>query len=236
MARGSWAAGMAAACLALSGAGAACAATYPAMAPLKDYLIADRAAEIALARSAAPKAVSDGAEVMVLGPKGYVSTGPGKNGFVCIVERAWFSGLEDPGFWNPRLRGPDCYNPQSARSVLPTLLTRTRWVLAGATQAQIRARTRAAMAAGQIPKPAVGAMNYMLSKQGNLGDKAGGPWRPHVMFYMPPMPTADWGANLAGTPVQATKAGIDPYTMFYIPVGQWSDGTPDARALGHHVM
>jgi hypothetical protein len=35
------------------------------MAPVDAYLIADRDSEIALARSAAPASISDGAEVMV---------------------------------------------------------------------------------------------------------------------------------------------------------------------------
>ena len=42
-------------------------AAYPAMAPVDEYLIADQNSEIALARSAAPASISDGAEVMVLG-------------------------------------------------------------------------------------------------------------------------------------------------------------------------
>ena len=43
---------------------------YPHMAPIEQYLM-DRTAEIALARSAAPSSISDGAEVMVLGREGY---------------------------------------------------------------------------------------------------------------------------------------------------------------------
>ena len=46
-------------------------AAYPAMAPHDQYLIADEQSEIALARSAAPSSISDGAEVMVLGREGY---------------------------------------------------------------------------------------------------------------------------------------------------------------------
>jgi hypothetical protein len=44
---------------------------YPAMATLSQYLMPDEKAEIALARSAAPASISDGAEVMVLGRAGY---------------------------------------------------------------------------------------------------------------------------------------------------------------------
>src|SRR5579872_688228 len=44
---------------------------YASMAPLVQYLMADRNAEIALARSAAPAAISSEAEVLVLGRNGY---------------------------------------------------------------------------------------------------------------------------------------------------------------------
>ena len=65
------------------------AQSYPAMAPLDQYLMSDASSEIALARSAAPASISDGAEVMVLGPKGYTTAVKGTNGFLCIVERSW---------------------------------------------------------------------------------------------------------------------------------------------------
>src|SRR5580704_5743068 len=94
------AAGLASACLGLAAVGAAQAAAYPAMAPVAAYLMADRDAEITLARSAAPPSVSGEAEVLVLGPSGYVTAAPGRNGFVCMVQRAWFSGITDDGFWN----------------------------------------------------------------------------------------------------------------------------------------
>ena len=34
----------------------------------------------------------------------------------------------------------------------------------------------------------------------------------------------------------ATEAGVDPWTIFYVPVANWSDGTPDAKAGGGHSM
>ena len=94
---------------------------YPSMAPLDQYLIVDRNAEIALARTAAPPSISRDAEVVVLGPHGYETAAQGKNGFVCIVERAWMSPFDSPEFWNPKNRSPICYNPPAARSVLPPL-------------------------------------------------------------------------------------------------------------------
>src|SRR5208282_2713715 len=83
-------------------------AAYPSMAPLDQYLIADRNAEITLARSAAPESISRDAEVLVLGRHGYETGVKGKYGFVCMVERGWmgpFNGDDAANFWNPKLRG-----------------------------------------------------------------------------------------------------------------------------------
>src|ERR1700677_1382303 len=63
--------------------------SYPSMAPIEQYLMTDRNAEIALARSAAPEAISRDAKILVLGRHGYETAVEGKNGFVCAVERAW---------------------------------------------------------------------------------------------------------------------------------------------------
>src|ERR1700674_4169932 len=75
---------------------------YPSMAPLDQHLMTDRNAEIALARSAAPAAISSDAEVLVLGRHGYEIADRGKNGFVCVVQRSWAAGFDDPDFWNPK--------------------------------------------------------------------------------------------------------------------------------------
>jgi len=64
---------------------------YPSIAALTQYLMPDRNAEIAMARSAAPDSISHDAEVLVLGPHGYETAIEGKNRFVCVVERGWMS-------------------------------------------------------------------------------------------------------------------------------------------------
>src|SRR6202035_2187419 len=94
---------------------------YPSMAPLDQYLM-ERSAEIALARSAAPEAISRDADVLVLGRHGYETAVKGKSGFVCVVERGWMSPFDGDfavNFWNPKIRGPVCFNPPAARSILP---------------------------------------------------------------------------------------------------------------------
>src|SRR5580700_8970099 len=105
---------------------------YPNMAPIEQYLMADRSAEIALARSAAPESVSRDAELQVLGRDGFETAVKGKNGFVCIVGRGWTS-APDSEFWNPKVRVPMCVNAAAARSYLLRLTKITELALAGHT-------------------------------------------------------------------------------------------------------
>ena len=142
---------------------------YPNMAPIEQYLMTDRDAEIALARSAAPESISRDAEVLVLGRHGFETAVKGKNGFVCIVERSWTSAA-DPDFWNPKVRTPICWNAAAARSVLVRNIKRTELILAGRTQAQTDEIIVAAVDKKELPAIELGAMCYMMSKQGNGGD------------------------------------------------------------------
>ncbi|WP_197677734.1 hypothetical protein [Opitutus sp. GAS368] len=202
-------------------------APYPNMAPIEQYLGADRSAEIALARSAAPEAISRDATVLVLGRNGYETVIEGKNGFTCLVERSWMSPFDSPEFWNPKIRGPICYNPAAVRSILPYTLNRTKLVLAGVSKAEMHQRIAAAVAKGELPVPAPGAMSYMMAKDGYLSD-AGVHWHPHLMFHIPTTDAATWGANQPGSPVVYNNGATDmpePETIFFVPVGRWSDGS-----------
>ena len=101
------------------------------MASIEQYLMPDRNAEIAMARSAAPESISSDAKILVLGWRGYETAIEGKNGFVCMVERSWTSPFNSAQFWNPKVRVPVCFNPAAARSILPLTIKRTEMVLAG---------------------------------------------------------------------------------------------------------
>lgn len=199
---------------------------YPNMAPVEQYLMADRNAEIALARSAAPDSISKDAEVLVLGPHGYETAAKGTNGFVCVVERSWTAPLDDPNFWNPKLRGPICFNAAAARTYLPRTIKKTELILAGSTKAQMKNAIVAAIDKKELPPMESGAMSYMLSKQGYVSDEAGH-WHPHLMFFVATEDPAAWGANLSGSPVIAFDDAWEHFTTFLVPVRQWSDGTPD---------
>jgi hypothetical protein len=196
---------------------------YPSMAPLQQYMM-EREAEIALAQSAAPPSISHDAEVLVLGPHGYETAVKGKNGFVCLVERSWTAGTDDPDFWNPKIRAAICFNPPAVRSYLPITVKKTELVLAGISKAQMVEGVNAAFDKKQLRVPESGAMCYMLSRQSYLSDRDGH-WHPHLMFFVPQTDALNWGADLPGSPILASVDTLDRLTVFLIPLGQWSDGT-----------
>ena len=212
--------------VALLWAPAALAAKYPAMAPLDQYLMTP-AAEIALARSAAPSSISAKATVLVLTRHGYETAVRGSNGFVCAVERAWMSQYDFPGFWHPRMRGPLCFNPAAARSILPYTIRRTELALAGRSKPQMIAAIRHDIERHALPRLEAGALTYMMSKQGYLNDDAGH-WVPHLMFYFPRAAGATWGADLPGAPPMLNpqfQTSPEALSVLMVPVTHWSDGT-----------
>ncbi|HLY56646.1 MAG TPA: hypothetical protein VKS60_13870 [Stellaceae bacterium] len=180
----------------------------------------------ALARSAAPAALSGDTTILVLTRAGYQTAAEGKNGFTCLVERGWMAPFDGPDFKNPALRAPVCCNAAAVRSHLPYVFNRPRLALAGADKDRMRAEIKDQVAAHALPLPEPGTMSYMMSKDQNLGQPAH--WRPHVMFYLPRTEAARWGANLPGSPVR-----FDPTqdrepeleTTFFVIVDYWSEGT-----------
>jgi len=213
----------------IAAAGAVAQPAHGTMQRLAPYMSQSAESEAALARTAAPVTVSSKADIFVFGPSGYRRYSKGSNGFACLVERSWAKDPGDPEFWNPRMRAPTCFNLAAARSILSSYLDRTKWVLAGASEADVRDRVQRNVKAGKIAPPRSGAMSYMMSKQQYLSDDGGHPWHPHVMFYFPTsVASGSWGANLEGSPVISDIAKFDHVITFMVPVAHWSDGSPAA--------
>jgi hypothetical protein len=210
------------------------ATPYSKMAPIDQYLMADRAAEIALARSAAPESISRDAEVMILGRHGFETAVKGKNGFVCAVGRSWTSTV-DAEFWNPKVRVPACVNAAAARSYLLRVTKETEWRLAGRTPAQMNEAIAAAIVRKELPPMEPGAMCYMMSKEGYGGDSVPH-WPSHLMFFYSGTDLASWGANLPGSPVIGVSDSVEHLTQFVVVVQRWSDGTEyrEGPAAEHH--
>jgi len=209
---------------------------YLNMAPIEQYLM-DRDAEIALARSAAPDAISRDASVIVLNRHGYETVVQGKNGWVCWVGRGWMAMFDHPEFWNPKVRAADCLNPPAARSVLPYAYKRTELLLAGHSKPEVIAAIKSAIEKKELPALAQGTVSYMMSKSSYLTD-SGGHNAPHLMFFQSAKDGAAWGANLTNSPVLAVNywyisaetypqlKSFPPLSVFLIGVDKWSDGTP----------
>jgi hypothetical protein len=66
-------------------------------------------ADVAMALSAAPARLRDGAGVYALRPAGFVKVRESTNGFTCIVNRD-----------HPRALKPTCYDAEGTATVLPT--------------------------------------------------------------------------------------------------------------------
>ena len=197
---------------------------YPRMAPVAQYRM-DRDAEIALAQTAAPASISRDAEVLVLGQKNFETAVHGKNGFVCLVGRAFAGPLTNPEFWNPKNRSPICFNPPAARSLLPYAMKEAGLALAGASKAQITDAIRTAVAKTELGPPELGSMAYMMSKEAYLTDR-GDHNLAHVMFELPR------NGVFQDNPNFFVSWDPAPVIEFNVPVGQWSDGTEIASQNG----
>ena len=202
-------------------------ASYGAMAPIDQYLIADEKTEIALARSAAPASISDGAEILVLTHKGYETAVQGTNGFLCIVERSWGQNTSDAEFWNPKMRAPHCFNEQAAKTFALIYLMKTRLVLAGKSNVEIGQAIESALDHQELPALEPGAMAYMMSKDQYLNDR-GKSWHSHVMFFFPGEMARKWGADDPNSPVMVAKDAEERVTILFVLANKWSDGSMDS--------
>lgn len=199
---------------------------YPTMAPVSAYLM-PRDAEIQMARSAAPASLSSHAAVLVMTKTGYAVAAKGTNGWVCLVERMWSAGLDDPEFWNPKGRGAACLNPEAVQSVLPFYAARTKWALAGDTREEMARKSKAGYADHRFPQPRGFAL--MLSKESYLNDGVKGPWRPHIMPFVAKDHLAAWAVGYKGSPIlspaTSTFRSYEPVTIVIL-APYWSDGSP----------
>ena len=157
------------------------------MALIEQYLM-DSDAEIALARSAAPDAITHDASVIVLTRHGYETAVEGKNGWICWVGRGWMAMFDHPEFWNPKVRAADCLNPiLAARTVLPYAYKRTELLLADHSKQEVIAAIKAAIDKKELPTLEQGTVSYMMSKSSYLTDN-GDHDVPHLMFFQTDKP------------------------------------------------
>ena len=126
--------------------------------------------------------------------------------------------------FGPKNRAPLCLNPQAARFILPIDYKRTELALAGKSKDEIIEWTKAAYAKGELPGFEPGAVSYMMSKAAILDEQ--GHNLAHLMFYTPVINGVEWGADVPHSPIVSFSQGPpEPFNIFLVPVGKWSDGT-----------
>ena len=144
-----------------------------------------REREIALARSAAPAAVSQDATVMVLTERGFEVAVQGTGGVTCVVNRSHPESLE-----------PHCFDAEGSATVLPMELRRTELLRDGRSTEEIDSEIAAGLLSGKYRLPRRPAMSYMMSREQVLYSDEGrnvGRWQPHLMIYYPHLSSADLG-------------------------------------------
>jgi hypothetical protein len=163
----------------------------------RTLLLRDR--EIALARTAAPAAVSRDATVMVLTERGFEVATRGTNGVTCVVNRSHPQSLE-----------PHCFDAEASATILPMELRRTELLRHGKTGEEIDREIAAGLLSGKYRLPRRPAMSYMMSREQVLISDEGknvGRWHPHLMIYYPHLRSADLG--LAGEPSIEAATVVD---------------------------
>jgi hypothetical protein len=140
------------------------------------------------------------------------------------VERSFAAAIDFPEFWNAKIRGPICVNPEAARTYLQVVRMEAKLVMAGRTREEIAAALKTAWEKKELVEPGAGAMSYMMSKEQYLGDE-GHAWHPHLMWFAAGDAAKSWGANVEGSPVMAAPDLGDGFTILLVAVGKWSDGS-----------
>jgi hypothetical protein len=200
----------------------ALAVPEPRYPPIGAYLM-DRAAEIALARSAAPPTVAARATVKVLTASGYVVAHPGDNGAVCLVMRGFAGPTYTPApfrdlVYDPKIRAPICFTPAAAQDVLPYYELRTALAIAGHPPDAITAGVEAAYAQGRLKHRDRVTFAYMWSAHQHLGPGIDA-WRPHMMVFAPYYTNDMLGGNAFGGPLpQLSDDAGTPFSVVVIPV------------------
>lgn len=181
-----------------------------------------RAREIALARSAAPAAVSADATILVLERGGYVVAREGTNGVTCYVGRSWPQAIE-----------PHCFDEEGSATILRIHLREAELREQGQTREAIDATIGRELLDGRLRLPRRPVMSYMMSSAQELYNDDGeyvGPWKPHLMIYLPYATNADFG--LGETPATEAAFVVDagkPTANVVVVVAGFVDPVFDAR-------
>jgi hypothetical protein len=177
--------------------------------------------EIALARSAAPAAISRAARVYVLTAEGYVVADSGTRGVSCYVSRSWPESLE-----------PHCFDEEGARTIMPIDMREVELLHLGHSTEETDREIAAGITSGRFRLPQRPALSWMMSSAQVLYNDEGrrvGSWRPHLMIYFPYLTEQALGLAGAQDPGHGLVVGGGrAMSNIMIVVPKFSDPEPAA--------
>jgi hypothetical protein len=133
--------------------------------------------QIRIAKLAAPPAVSDHANIYVLGAQGYELVKQGDNGFSCLVEREKTNTME-----------PECYDAEGSDTTFKVRLFVEHQRASGISDQEIERSVKAGYTSGQFKPPSKAGIVYMLSDYNYVLNPETGKiihFPGHLMFYAP---------------------------------------------------
>lgn len=174
--------------------------------------------ETALALSAAPRTLREGAGVYLLRRGGYQRTKPARNHFDCFVVRT----VARFDVQSADTLIPICLDDEGMRAIAPIHFDTARLRESGQTPNQIRAHLKAGFGDGTYQATQRTGLSYMISPVLNLPDGEGGIWNypPHFMVYAPHLTNAQQNTRPdrgGGWLPWINNEG--PHGMIIIPVG-----------------
>jgi len=136
-----------------------------------------RDVQIRIARFAAPKEITNHADIYVLGKYGYELVEHGNNGFSCLIERE-----------KPETMEPECYDAEGGRSTLKVRFFVEEQRAKGVSEKEITESVKAGYKSGKFKAPSKSGIVYMLSDYNFVLNPETGKiihFPGHLMFYAP---------------------------------------------------
>lgn len=136
-----------------------------------------RDVQIRIAKLAAPREVTDQADIYILGQRGYELAVRGDNGFSCLIERE-----------KPDTMEPECYDAEGSATTLKVRSYEEQQRASGVGEQAIEESIKAGYKSGKFKPPSKAGIVYMLSGYNYVLNPETGKiihFPGHLMFYAP---------------------------------------------------
>jgi hypothetical protein len=136
-----------------------------------------REVQVRIAKLAAPKEITDHADIYVLGEHGYELGERGDNGFSCMIERE-----------KPDTMEPECYDAEGTRTTLRVRMYVEQQRVNRVSDEQIQRSVKEGYKSGKFQPPSKPGIVYMLSDYNYVLNPETGKiihFPGHLMFYAP---------------------------------------------------